>query len=774
MPTLTHIELQNFYTSLQEEIKVRLVAAEEGTTTEDEFTSLALSILSDAGETENSRLCYDEKISKRGVEHKINAYAISENYETLDLFITIFNGTDNIQSVAKPDVDRAFERLIKFFKNSAYKDYSSTLEPSSEIFDLAHTISDALTIKEFLTRVNVFLLTDGEVKVEIKTSEKIADYTVYFRIIDINYLFNLSEKSHIPIEINLEDNDVEVPCLMSPCENEQYESYLAIIPGNLLASIYEEFGSRLLEQNVRSFLQFTGKINKGIRNTILKEPNMFLAFNNGIAATADEIIIEHSKTGNGYCIKKIKDLQIVNGGQTTASIFHTSKKDKADLSNIFVQLKLTVVKDKTHFNEIVSKISEYANTQNKVSVSDLSANNPAFIELEKLSRLIFAPHVADTIGQTRWFFERARGQYKNERLREGRNKTKLRVFDVQNPRKQLFTKEDLAKYANSYNEVIKSNKIIIGPHIVVKGNQKNHKAFVDYNLPPEIDNIYFEDIIAKAIFFRGAEKAYGVKPNAIGDLRFVTVPYTISYLVYSLKNPINLYKIWTEQKISEAMQSFLKELMVKIESFIKEYAPGSLYGEWAKKEECWNALKNSHIVFDISPIENDLIDLKNPPIRKKKNQEQIDFMEQEYQFERINSIPMETWSKIKEWGRETNNLNLALLDRIHNYLLKRSTNSSLSSEEGFNLSDILEIVAQKAPEILDEPDSETEEKTDEELLMEQASKMKEWIKENKHPMQSEHYTFLKKITKGEIKYSIESKTTLTALLKYLKQYGYVQ
>lgn len=770
MPIFENIEFQNFYISLQEEVKARLIASEEGTTTEEEFTAFALEMLSDSGETENYRLSYDEKVNRRGVEHKINAYAISENYETLDLFITLFYGTDKIQSIQKADVDKAIERLLKFFKNSVYKDYVSSLEPSSEIFDLAHTIANASEIKEFLTRVNIFLLTDGEIKNELKISEKISDYTVYFRIIDINYLFNLSEKSHIPIEINFEDDDFEVPCLISPSENEYYQSYLAIMPGKLLASIYEKFGSRLLEQNVRSFLQFSGKINKGIRTTIMKEPHMFLAFNNGIAATAESIKIELSKSGKGYLIKNIKDLQIVNGGQTTASIFHTLKKDRADISGIYVQLKLTIVKDKTNFSQMVSRISEYANTQNKVSISDLSSNNPSFIELEKLSRLIFAPHVSGNIGQTRWFFERARGQYKNERAREGRTKAKLRAFDAQNPRKQLFTKEDLAKYVNSYSEVVRSNKILIGPHIVVKGSQKNHKAFVDYNLPAEIDNIYYEDVVAKSILFRTAEKIYGVKPDAIGDLRFITVPYTISYLVYSLKNPIDLYKIWKEQEISEGMQHFLKTLMIKVEGFIKKHAPGSLYGEWAKKEVCWDALKNSRIVFDISQIENDIMDIKKSRVRKKMNKEQIDFMEEEYQFEKIKSISIDTWKRIKEWGKETNILNLAHLDRIHNYLLKQSREIAITNEEGYNLIEIVETVSKKAPEILIE--SEIEAKTEEDLLKEKAGKMVEWIKEKKHSLEPDRFTFLKDVQKGRKTFSLENKTTLTALVKYLKQYGY--
>ena len=275
-------ELQKFYIDIQEEINSTLVTEEEGTNPEQVFTELALSYLSDAGETENYRVCFDEKISKRGVEHKINGYSLYENYETLDLFVTIYNGDSTIQSVTKGDADKTIDRAVKFFRNAIYKDYVNEIEESSEIFDLAQTLANVPEVKEYLTRVNIFFITNGEVKSDLKTSDTIAGYTVFYRTIDINYLFNLSDKSRVPIEIDFEQSGYKVPCIVNETENSDYQSWLAIIPGLALADIYEQYGARLLEQNVRSFLQFTGKINKGIRNTILKEQHMFMAFNNGI------------------------------------------------------------------------------------------------------------------------------------------------------------------------------------------------------------------------------------------------------------------------------------------------------------------------------------------------------------------------------------------------------------------------------------------------------------------------------------------------------------
>lgn len=772
MTTLENIELQKFYTGIQEEIKAVLISAEEGTTPEEAFTDLTLSMLSDSGETENYRLCYDEKVSKRGVEHKINAYALSENYETLDLFITIFNGTDKIFSVSKPDAEKAIERLLKFFKNAVYKDYASVVEPSSEIFDLAHTIANAPEIKEYLTRVNIFLITDGEVKAEFKTSEKISGYTIFFRVVDINYLFNLSEKSRIPIEINFTANDVALPCIVSNNQNEEYQSFLSVIPGEVLANIYEQFGSRLLEQNVRSFLQFTGKINKGIRKTILEEPHMFLAFNNGIAATAEEVQLIDLPNGKGKAIGYVKDLQIVNGGQTTASIYHTWKKDKATISDIYVPVKLSVVKKKDKFSEIVGRISEYANTQNKVSVVDLSSNKPFHIELEKLSRAIWAPPKKGETQQTTWFYERARGQYKNAILKYGFTPSKKKAFEIKNPKSQVFSKEDLAKYVNSWQELYDGKKLVIGPHFVVRGNQKNYVQFMNYNFDKKPDNIFFEDTIAKAILFRAAEKVYGIKPNAIGDMRYITVPYSIAWLGYQLNYKLELYKIWKNQSVSDNLNDLLYKIMVKVEAFIKKNAPGSLYGEYAKKEECWNAVKNEDFNIDLSSIKED-IETKATK-RQRISDDEIAKAEFEASLERINSVHYEIWKNIEEWGQVDDRLTKYLCDMANTISNRLRFNRQLTSIEISNAHKILDIVTQEAPELLFRIDEITDgikkiKKLD--ISLELIQEIVKWDKKNKR-LKDFEYRFMADLAEGKKALSERNVFIAGLNLEKVKKYGF--
>lgn len=768
-------ELQKFYIDLQEEINSSLISEEEGTNPEQIFTELALSYLSEAGETENYRVCFDEKISKRGVEHKINGYSLYENYETLDLFVTIYNGDSTIQSIQKGDANKTIERAVKFFRNAIYKDYVNEIEESSEIFDLAQTLANVPEVKEYLTRVNIFLLTNGEVKSDVKISDTIAGYTIFYRIIDINYLFNLSDKSRVPIEIDFEQAGYKVPCIVNEIENTEYQSWLAIILGIALADIYEQYGARLLEQNVRSFLQFTGKINKGIRNTILKEPHMFMAFNNGIAATAEEITITDLPNNQGKTIAKVKDFQIVNGGQTTASIYHTWKKDKVDISNVFVPVKLTIVKNRDNFSEIVGRIAEYANTQNKVSASDLSSNKENHVIIEKLSRTIWAPPIHGETIQTRWFYERSRGQYKNERVRFGITPSKRKQFDKQNPRSQMFTKESLAKFINSYKEVYNGKKLVIGPHVVVRGSQKNYAQFLNYNFNFKPDNIWFEDAIAKAILFSSAEKIYGVKPNAIGDMRYITVPYSIAWLGYRLNYKLDLYKIWKNQSLSENLKSKLYEVMSKVEEYIKTNAPGSLYGEWAKKEECWNAIKNESFEINLENLKSDLED-ESIEKRKKLSEDETQKVEIEASLNRLKSIHPKTWKKIEEWGRETKNLTQYQCDMAFTLRNKIKNNRTISDVERSQGETILNIVAEINPELFFDMEDFFEEdnskKVEEvEITLDLIERIVLWDKKNKR-LDAYKYRFMVDLLEGRKALTDRNKYLARLNLKTVEKYGF--
>ena len=701
-------EIEKFYQSLMQDVVAMQTGNEYGDYQEQSFTRIVVDMLAEAGDTENADIAYDEKDTGKKGQHKINAYAVSENYETVDLFISILSSSETIPTISKLDIDRAAAQITNFFKKAVEKNYVEDIDPSSQIFEFANTLANFQELKDNLIRVNVMIITNGEYKGDFPPSSTICGYTVFYNVIDINHLYKISEQSRVPIELdfeNFEGERFEIPCLSANTDNQDYKAYIAIIPGTCLAKLYERYGARLLEQNVRSFLQFTGKINKGIRDTIRNEPHMFLAFNNGIAATADYIELDET----GHFVNKVSNLQIVNGGQTTASIYNTARKDKADISNIFVQVKFSIIDKPDQYSDIVSRISRYANTQNKVNDADFSANNPALITIEKLSRYILSPVTAQNNMQTCWFFERARGQYKTLRSREGHTKSRQNAFDKKCPKNQMFTKVELAKYINAYQEIYDGKKLVVGPHIVVRGNEKNYAQFIANNLPDntkKINSVYFEDTIAKSILFKTAEKRYGTKQHAynIGELRQVVVPYTLSLINILTDNKLDLYRIWKNQQVSPQLSDLIYDLMKQVNKFILEEAQKrqlSHYIEWAKKEDCWESVKSyPYWSFNINEIKTDLIDENNPP---KRNID-LDISEEELTQNReiVKSIPPALWNEIGKWGKNSNCLDITKQNIVSNIAYKLRENKILADEEYKKGVEILDIVANRNEELLQE------------------------------------------------------------------------
>lgn len=767
-------EIEKYYSSLFQDIRSMQDSSDEGASQEQLFTQIALDLLLEGGETENVYLAYDEKSLGTKNQHKINGYAISDNYETVDLFITVYSGEDNyIQKIGKDKIDQAITRITNFFRKSIYENYVNEIEESSPIFEFVNTLTNYKELQDNLVRVNAIVLTNSEYKGDYPPPLMIGGYKVFCRVVDINYLYNISEQSRVPIEICFTDDGIKVPCLTADTGSSEYQAYIAIISGQGLANLYERFGARLLKQNVRSFLQFAGKINKGIRNTIINEPQMFLAYNNGIAATADHIELDSS----GQYISKISNLQIVNGGQTTASIYHTWKKDKVDIAKIYIQLKLSVIKNEKEFPNIVSQISRYANTQNKVNDADFTANNPFLIELEKLSRYILTPTTEHNNIQTNWFFERARGQYKNIRQKDGFTKARQKQFDLKYPKRQMFSKVELAKYVNAYQEIWDGRRLVIGPHIVVRGNEKNYAQFINNNTPKKINNIYFEDTVAKIILFKSAEKLYGVKPNNIGEMRNAVVPYAIALLGHLTNYHLDLYKIWKNQAISESLSLFMYQLMKMLNQFIIDNSPSSHYIEWAKKEECWTKIKNAVWNINIADIDNDMADevkmLKRQTVTETDDEQE----QQKYELELLKSIPSKLWREIEIWGKEsgflTINQQITACDMAGKIKFSRAIND-LERSKAMKVYDIvcaenIDLLS-KAEELQDEPIfpiKSVENNT--EITMTLVSQMVEWDK-RRRVLKDWQWKTMKAILDGKFplndKYTYACQKNLETLRKY--------
>jgi hypothetical protein len=463
--------LQNYIDELKSNVASMVYSDGDGVSFEDKFTEYCIEVFESIGKSEGARvLSYIHPNSQGGIDWKINGYCLKdlykdENnktyYETLDLFIANFKVESYEYNISKDDYTKSLNQ-IKRFINSALKRHI-------DYIDKAHTeLNELIKIigkqgKDF-DRINIYFLINGFSN-HAREKIEINDIDIFVHTWDVSRLFKISESNsiHEPIEIDFENliEDVKgLQCIKVPDIDELYECYLAIVPGEILARLYKDYSNELLESNVRAFLGQAGKYNKGIRDTIRTKPQMFLPYNNGITATAESVEIKN--IDNKLVINKLNDFQIVNGGQTTASLFHTQKKFKdTDLSKIFVQMKLTVIKDKEQKNIEVPNIARFANSQNKVSELDLSSNNPFFIQIENLSRKKYVINPDNKNQSFLWFFERTNGQY-----RETLNKKtpqQQKQFKEQNPTNLKFVKSDIAKYINIWE---------LEPHIVSLGSQK--------------------------------------------------------------------------------------------------------------------------------------------------------------------------------------------------------------------------------------------------------------------------------------------------------------
>lgn len=619
--------LENYIEELKSDVASRVYSEGEGASFEDKFTEYCIEVLESIGKSEGARvLSYVHPNSQGGIDWKINGYCLKdlakdeskkEYYETLDLFITFYKNEYDYK-ITKEDYTRTLKH-IKQFINSALKRHIDYIDKSNtELYHLIGTIGKQG--KEF-DRINVYFLINGLSNHE-KEKLEIADVDVFVHTWDVTRLFKINESNsvHEPIEIEFErftENGKGLQCLKVPSIDEMYDCYLAIVPGEILAKLYKEYSNELLESNVRAFLGQAGKFNKGIRDTIRTKPQMFLPYNNGITATAESV--ETKTIDNQLVITKLNDFQIVNGGQTTASLYHTQKKHKdADLSKIFVQMKLTVIKDKEQKNTEVPNISRFANSQNKVSELDLSSNNPYFIQIENLSRKKYVVNPENRNQSLLWFFERANGQY-----RETLNKqtpAQQKKFKEQNPSNLKFVKSDIAKFINGWE---------LEPHFVAQGSQKNFihytKKITDLVIKNKLpgENFY-RKLIANAILFKTIDQLFGRKGvNAIGDtsLKALSVAYTVSYFHYLTDNRLDLWKIYEEQKIDDFLSNHLSKLLRFVYNHIISEASGSLISEYAKRASSWEKLRNTKYTEDLNLVLSDyLVSEEEKELREKEKE----------------------------------------------------------------------------------------------------------------------------------------------------------
>lgn len=627
--------MEQFYTDFLEEIQMSVDADLSGWNIEDFFTSIMLEYLEEAGEADDYIMC-----PFRGYGLQLNAYSLTEDYENLTIYVSIYNDNDKPKSIGQQDIDAAIKRAIQLYQK-AVNDLYTSFQKDNDTYEFAISLHDH---KDDIKTVRICALTNGLVKPIDFKNISIGNSEVSFSIWDIDRLYRcvMSGKMRETIEIDFQDKfNLTIPCIEN-ATSDKYSVYLAIISGELLAGLYDEFRDRLLEKNVRSFLQVKGAVNKGIRDTLRDEPDMFLAYNNGISVTAESVEIVRDENGKPS-IKSIRDMQIVNGGQTTASIFnaHKDKKVNADLSKVFVQMKISVINSSDDMDDIVPRISAFSNTQNKVQVADFSANDPYHRRIEELSRTIWAPAQGGLLPQN-WFYERARGQYADMLARESTT-LRRKKYKEQHP---LFTKTDLAKYENTWDQL---------PFYVSEGAQKNFRRFtirVSQRKGKLPDEQYYHNLIAKAIMFRRTEKL--VSQQQYGGYRANIVTYTLAFLSYKTAQRIDLERIWKEQALTEALEKEIVEVSRFIQQTIVNPPSGANVGEWCKKEKCWKEIREHE--YEISKeLADELISVEKAK-KEQVTDSSIELTENDQSIiDEAASIPATTWFELSRWAKETQN-----------------------------------------------------------------------------------------------------------------------
>tara|TARA_B100000989_G_C19531882_1_gene470515 strand:+ start:5753 stop:7909 length:2157 start_codon:yes stop_codon:yes gene_type:complete len=636
---------------------------------------------------------------------RLDAYAWNENEGIITAIVIDFDEEDEVITISKTDVEKAGNRATKFLEQIENSTLDH-LEESSEGYQAASSLKMYMNepnVVKFRVAVLTSKVLSSRAKKDFskkdqkfKLNRKIIDKECFLEIYDLKRFrdIEMSGEESEPVDVNLIEMGGALKALPANIGEPEVDSYLCVMPGKILSNLYEEYGQRLLESNVRTFLQFGGGVNKGIRTTLLSDPDNFFAYNNGLTVTAKNI--KTCKTDSGLEITDIEDMQIVNGGQTSSAIYF-APKDKSkiasgqewkdiDLSRVFVQMKLSVIKNEDNSNDMKANIAKYANSQNAVNTADLQSNHPFHRKLEEISRRMIMP-AGDNVTASFWFYERARGQYQTLR-RKLRTPSKIKEFEYKFPRSQLFNKTDLAKYENTWR---------MNPNEVKQGAAKNFLAVSkvlssEFEKDPDsFTDHFYKELIAKAILFRESDREIGRTSWYLEErgLKAETTTYTLALLRYLLRKQdkdINLKKIFDQQKLSGSLLTQIIDLAKIIRDKMNDEAfrgGMSNVSEFCKKLTTWE--KYQSLDYKLELIErSDWLNKTEQLEALEEKRETEGASNQLNIFEEIQSIKPNEWWKLAEWnqekGYEYNSIQVSL-PRLTGDFLKGSSKKILSEKQ---------------------------------------------------------------------------------------------
>lgn len=566
---------------------VKLSSEMNETDYDQELATGILEYIEDNGEINAPQVCVFQKTRTR-----LTAYDYNDEAESLDLFYLVKADT-LLGKVNTNKVQQGYNFLFSFYREAMKGNLLKGQDVSAgdEIVEVVKLIQST---KGNINQLRLYVITDGLVDptdASIAVESEDGDFIIEYNVWDMQRVYQQHNiragKERVEIDFPTNYN-TELQCLKMSEENPFVDAYLAIIPGITLAKIYKKYQQILLEKNVRTFLQFKGKVNKGIRKTLREEPDMFFSYNNGISTTASEI--ELKEIDGSLYITRLFDWQIVNGGQTTASISNSLTDKSVDLSKVFVPMKISVIRKKEDEDSIIKAISTTTNSQTAIKNSDFSANEPYLVDLEKFSRSEWVPN-GNNKPICKWYFERTRGQYFDQLAQL--NGYYEKAFKQEYPKNKKITKTDLAKYEISWKQ---------RPYDVCRGAEKNYSLFVAdiKREKPVITAAYFKQVVAKCIIFNTVDSI--VKAKKLGGYKANMNTYIMASLAFLSNGNLDMTYIWENQKVQKEVVEMIDKLIPIVWSHLMNGSNGanqsSNVGEWTKKPVCWNNLKNRLGEFD--------------------------------------------------------------------------------------------------------------------------------------------------------------------------------
>ena len=620
---------------------------------EIQFLKWALDTLQELGDIEDYELIDDGRdVADRW---RVDAFS-SESEENqiktgmLGIIISLYDQNDSKENLTKTELDKFLKKLQKFVSNALTKEIDDIFELGGGSHNLAMKIRQVSQVES--PNLRFYIISNRPLSSRINELDKIKvdSLEVETHIWDLNRFYQIDLAGNERVDTDVDLTDYPISALKASKPGSNIDIYLGVVQGSTLYKIFDKWGSRLLEQNVRSFLGATRAANKGMRETIKNAPEKFIAFNNGISAIADEIEFKDSN------ITKMKNFQIVNGGQTSATVYRMGKEKNA-LDNVYVQMKLVIVKedkteDQSDKSDLLMKISRFSNTQSTVANSDFFSHHDYHRRMHDFSRRFLAPAKLNEPFQTYWYYERIRKQYDNES--NLMKPTEKKAFLKINPKKQMFTKTELGKFIITFACL---------PHVVCKGGEYNFKEFQKItmalwdNNESDINQIYFENTIAKAIIWNNLFEhlRYSKTLNITSPSKIGT--YAISLLVDKLNQSgkeLNFKKVWQIQDIPKNLLSLLVKICHDVHRIATDVnRPVENVDSYLKSQKAWDKVKELNIE-DINSI-SDLF-LSNAEKTKdikdgRKDQKLTNILEIEILIKKI--APAE-WDLVKQFLVDNN------------------------------------------------------------------------------------------------------------------------